>query len=496
MSILRRITNWCMNTFKLIISSSRPRITSSFNPPKPLPHLPDHVWLDIFKLPPQPKNGTLSPIRSNSTSRYMSDELKVRGQQDLANLMRVSKRFGDIASILLYEHESTSDPYKLFYGIDHTPTNDGRISKSQCLSRVRSITFVYPNSYTIESAFDWNKLSIYTMPQSIQDKNFIRMYIYTLHRTLHATRLLESVRSTDGDGNAGGLMANVKNITVGISPYAVDSRVWLIRQTAINKLKRVVHPSTEDKLVRSLLEMKEGISTRFAQELDYLTSASALRKICYHSSFGPWTYIPPPSKSVPTLSPSAGSGTGRQAPTLVNIFLDENFLQLRNSLHITPGTDTQWIISKSLVSLFIPPIWHLTTDQRVNSALPVLLKKLRKVVVKSILQFPKPTTHRGDTTRLTINLPVTIDSLKVAANHLKSGSNFAGTNLAGGPISERERNVIYGKLDGWMMNKGMSYYRARGLSVHVREATKGTPINMQMKKDSVECRCCGLFENV
>ncbi|OCF72069.1 hypothetical protein I204_07333 [Kwoniella mangroviensis CBS 8886] len=408
--------------------------------------------------------------------------------KDLSTLMRVSTSHPTYS----YKQTTTSDPYRFFYGIDYKPPDDSRISKIQCLSKVKRISLGYPKSYSKPSAsfswdFEWMNLSIYKMPQSKEDKMYVRMYLQALDSTSHAYQLLQKFREEGVKG-----MGNIRNVIIGKMPYSPANCLWLFNKTAIGKLSSAnPEPSLEDKIVKDLLERKEEISMGFSRELDYITSSSQYRQACYHSNFGPWNYLPCPSLD------RAISRDTRYTPTQINVFMNNMGKFFGKSPYIVQGTTSNWIICKSLFPFYSANQWTSSIDEQVGRTVVELFKIFRNYITKFIKskEFAKSQQRsRIGPTRLNIILPVNINSLRLAANILKHGSQPIVSTTS--TVSQKDRMLIYSRLERWLMNKGVAYYHARGLSIHVRESTEGKTVNLDRTADQMECSCCGSIEYV
>ncbi|OCF55202.1 hypothetical protein L486_07315 [Kwoniella mangroviensis CBS 10435] len=484
------------HTHKLLGSKPKPERKANTDidtrPWRPLPTLPDEIWRDIFLLVAEPTYNT-PPCWQRGYDGYMMTGGNTSTGKDLATCMRVSTTFNRVASDILYNEIPTSDPYRFFYGIDYTPPNENRnrMSKIQCLSKVKRISLVYPKSYSkptpsFSGDFQWMNLSIYRMPQSQEDKKYLKMYLQALDSASHAYQILAKIRTEGPMMMLGVGMGNIGNIIIGKMPYKATDCLWLFNNTAIGKLSGAKpKPSLEDKIVKDLLERKEEISMGLSRELYYITSMSRYRQVCYHSNFGPWNYLPPPS-----LDRLLSRGV-RYTPTQINIFMNNM------GKFFGQGTTNNWIICKSLFPFYSANQWTSSIDEQVGRTVVELFKIFRNYITKFIKskEFAKSQQRsRIGPTRLNIILPVNINSLRLAANILKHGSQPIVSTTS--TVSQKDRMLIYSRLEGWLMNKGVAYYHARGLSIHVRESTEGKPVNLDRTADQMECSCCGSIEYV
>ncbi|OCF35270.1 hypothetical protein I316_02816 [Kwoniella heveanensis BCC8398] len=129
-------------------------------PGKPLPPLPDEIWLEIFKLVQalsaqdnvklkitiRPAIGQTHPLTGLPVSYGAVIPNEMADTSCLVPLMQVSNRFHDLLSPIVYRHAKFSSPAKFFYAIDYTPAGNNRLTKIDKLRSVESIELVWPNS--------------------------------------------------------------------------------------------------------------------------------------------------------------------------------------------------------------------------------------------------------------------------------------------------------------------------------------------------------------
>ncbi|WVW83342.1 hypothetical protein I302_105361 [Kwoniella bestiolae CBS 10118] len=496
MPSIRTFTRWLKNpTREPSIDTNRRESNIAVDlPNKPAAELPDHIWLDILKLVRRPTGQILRDQCSVSgqvdDGHGLSDWSRYH-QNDLAALMRVSKQLHHLASPLLYDRIIVCDPYRLFYGIDRTPSPDTRSSKLDCLGQVRSMVLIYckpskqhPSPTPSFQQFNWSRLPIYQTPKDPDDQNFLQVYLTALESIHHTNQLLETIqqpkfplsKASRGDTM---IFRNIERLIIGIADFKMRNRGWMLDEPSPRNLK---NGHAEDQIVKDLLKRRNEISLEFASNLRYHTSKA--RKACFHSNFGPWTCIPMAKHQSDT--------------TDITAFLDHSISHHPKSIHIVPFTTNHWIITKDLIKgCFVNTDSSWLMDW-IDDALPILLHHLCRIIDESLSNFPKR-QHSGKlrSTELNIVLPLGMAPLRTAAISIKTAAGQTGFSMPPARLmSIQDKEQVYAIIGERLMPKNTGYYQQRGFSLKVKQAEEGVPMDVDVRPDPVECRCCGLIELV
>ncbi|WVQ98502.1 hypothetical protein IAU59_005628 [Kwoniella sp. CBS 9459] len=258
--------------------------------PRPVPPLPDEIWLDIFKLvqtsaiPLRPKAfGVGSPYSPNNAKDDRNASTVDVNTACLVRLMLVSKRFHDLLSPFVYEHAVISNPASFFYGIDKTP--EGRLSKLDKLRLVQKIEFTWPK-ITISAYHN-------VLNGTVRDNNgIVDSYVKALHSVHAATTVIKryhQAHSKDGDTiDRKLLLPAVETLHFGHMDrwdysrhHQLCSKMALPLQGPNKKTTALEEP------YQTRMRHRHDIGKEFIAELG---QSARPRHICQHTPLAPYSY--------------------------------------------------------------------------------------------------------------------------------------------------------------------------------------------------------------
>ncbi|WVF72434.1 hypothetical protein IAT40_007249 [Kwoniella sp. CBS 6097] len=399
---------------------------------RPLPHLPDEIWLDTFKTMqyiPYPNKdkkrnrdkrrndalnaeiqvavaampGAASVGQPAQVDNNVDAASKIEGDKAcLVPLMRVSKRFHDLLSPLIYQHAVVRNPAQFFYGIDHSP--NGRLSKIGKLRFVERLEL------------DWPKSEAFAQPRvrhgsSHHMVNPGDLYSVSIQNAQAAIQSLKHYRVLYNDVMDQVILPNVDTLRFGhLNWWKYDQHHMIFSKSEAN-FKWGKNSASEPE-AQAFMSRRHEIGDQFAFEL---SQAVRPRHVCQHTPLPPHTYHVGPSPRHTSTSNVGGEGTA--LPVTYTAPVGQWNRRYKVPIPLLIGSTTRLIIEPSCIQQFASEPFHSLSPHDHAVAIVLFVQWFRKALTQSLSNtLGSSKTGKNDSsakegTRIVVYIPYGIEDL-------------------------------------------------------------------------------------